>query len=179
MSFLQIPHNLAIDSLNNVYIADTGAAVVSEVLDSSNDYYVIAGDGEGGFSGDGGPAVSAKLSNPYGVAVDSAGNLYIADQLNARIREVATVITPYIYTSTQGRYEVESSVTVSSLSVAVSLGPQPISPGSWSWTGPNGFTSTARQINNIPLSVGANNYVATYTDFSGFTHTQTFTITVQ
>ena len=43
----------------------------------------------------------------------------------------------------------------------VNPGPQPVSGGSWSWTGPGGFTSTTRQINGVPLSVGTNTYVAT------------------
>ncbi|MCS7460764.1 S-layer homology domain-containing protein [Paenibacillus doosanensis] len=48
----------------------------------------VAGTGTGGFSGDGGPAIAAQLKNPYGVAVDSSGNLYIVDYENSRIRKV-------------------------------------------------------------------------------------------
>ena len=58
----------------------------------------------------------------------------------------------------------------------VNLGPQPVS-GTWSWTGPKGFTSTTRQINAIALSAGANVYVATYTNSAGCKSTETFTIT--
>jgi hypothetical protein len=87
-----------------------------------------------------------------------------------------TAITPYI--SVSGTWIQESSATVSSTSTAVDLGPQPTSGGSWSWTGPNGFTSTAREIDNIPLSTGVNNYVATYTNTSSCKSSQTFAITV-
>jgi uncharacterized protein YdeI (BOF family) len=59
----------------------------------------------------------------------------------------------------------------------VDLGPQPTT-GTWSWTGPNGFTSTARQINSIALSTGANVYVATYTNSNSCKSTEPFTITV-
>ena len=72
----------------------------------------------------------------------------------------------------------ENTATVSSTSTAVDLGPQPLSGGSWSWTGPNGYTSISRQINNIPLSVGTNTYVATYTNSNGVQSTETFVITV-
>jgi hypothetical protein len=87
-----------------------------------------------------------------------------------------TAITPYIQVGT-GAWTEESSVTVPSGST-VNLGPQPTSGGSWSWTGPNGYTSTSRQINGIPLSTGTNTYVATYTNSTGCNSTETFTITV-
>jgi glucuronoarabinoxylan endo-1,4-beta-xylanase len=86
-----------------------------------------------------------------------------------------TTITPYI--SVSGTWTQESSASVPSTSTAVDLGPQPTSGGSWSWTGPNGFTSTAREIDNIALSAGSNVYTATYTNSCGAKSTQAFTIT--
>jgi chitinase len=88
-----------------------------------------------------------------------------------------TTIVPEIWTSTSGTWTQESSVTVAS-GTTVDLSPQPTTGGSWSWTGPNGFTSTSREIDNIPLSTGVNTYVATYTNASGCKSSQTFTITV-
>jgi hypothetical protein len=55
---------------------------------TGGDIYTVAGNGTGGFSGDGGPATSAELSQLGGVAVDGAGNLLIADTYNHRIRVV-------------------------------------------------------------------------------------------
>ena len=55
---------------------------------TAGDIYTVAGNGTSGFSGDGGPATSAELDDPSGVAVDGAGNLLIADTANNRIREV-------------------------------------------------------------------------------------------
>lgn len=86
-----------------------------------------------------------------------------------------TTITPYI--SVSGTWTEESSASVPSTTTAVDLGPQPTSGGSWSWTGPNGFTSTAREIDNIALSAGSNVYTATYTNSCGARSTQAFTIT--
>ena len=88
-----------------------------------------------------------------------------------------TTIVPFIFTS--GAWHKESTATVSSASTLVDLGPQPVSGGSWSWIGPNSYTSTSRQINSIPLTVGADVYTATYTNTSGCKSTQAFTITVQ
>ncbi len=64
---------------------------------------VVAGNGTTGFGGDGGPATSASLNSPYGLAVDTGGNLYIADTENQRIRKVANgVITTVAGTGTPG-----------------------------------------------------------------------------
>jgi hypothetical protein len=87
-----------------------------------------------------------------------------------------TAIVPYISVAGVWSPAPESSVTVASGTV-VDLGPQPVTGGSWSWTGPNGFTSTVREIDGIPLSSGVNTYVATYTNPGGCQSTQTFTIT--
>ena len=89
-----------------------------------------------------------------------------------------TTIVPYISVNGGSTWTQESTATVTSTSTAVDLGPQPSSGGSWSWTGPNGYTSTSRQINSIPLSTGVNNYVATYTNTGSCKSTQAFAVTV-
>jgi hypothetical protein len=258
----------------------------------------VAGDGTSGYSGDGGPATSAELYSPWGAAVDGAGNLYIADLGNQRIRKVDVSDAPSLtFPSTNGigvqssdspktvtltnignapltfpvpdtgenpsvsaNFTLDSSTTcpevltsssagtlaagascelavdfipssigaisgavvltddnlnaspavtqsiglsgtgapdqitpyiqvnggawqqVASAAVnvgdRVNLGPQPVSGGSWSWTGPNGFTSTLREIDGVPLTSGTNVYAAAYTNTSGVTSTQAFTITI-
>jgi hypothetical protein len=89
-----------------------------------------------------------------------------------------TSITPYISVNGGSSWSEENSATVSSTSTNVDLGPQPTSGGSWSWSGPNGFSSSSRQINDIHLSSGSNAYTATYTNSSGCKSTETFTVTV-
>jgi uncharacterized protein (TIGR03437 family) len=83
------PESVALDGAGNLYIADAGNHRIRRV-DASGTIRTIAGNGIQGFSGDGGPATAAQLSQPYRVAVDGAGNLYIADYGNNRIRKVNT-----------------------------------------------------------------------------------------
>jgi Glycosyl hydrolase family 48/Cellulose binding domain len=86
-----------------------------------------------------------------------------------------TAIMPNIQINAGAWQNNVSTATVAAGST-VNLGPQPLT-GTWSWSGPNGFTSAVRQINSIALSAGANVYVATYTNASNCKSTQTFSIT--
>ncbi len=78
---------VAADPQGNLFIADSWSHRVRKVT-TSGDISTIAGTGEAGFSGDGGPAISAKLFCPRGLALDAHGNLYIADSGNSRVRKV-------------------------------------------------------------------------------------------
>ena len=108
---------IAIDAEGNLFIANsrnnrihkvTPDGVISTVAGIET-----AGD-EGGFSGDFGPAASAQLNHPRGVAVDAEGNLFIADSFNNRIRKVTTLMGPVLsMDSTQARVGDSWSVTVS------------------------------------------------------------------
>ncbi len=98
-----IQHAVAVtsDSLGQIYIAD-GARI--RKVNLSGIISTVAGNGTDGFSGDGGPATQAQLGSPSGVAVDGAGNIYIADTQNLRIRKVNTsgIITTIAGNGTAG-----------------------------------------------------------------------------
>jgi NHL repeat len=93
---LNEPTGVAVDSQGNLYIADSGNNVIRRVDAKTGIITTVAGDYAadlandrlGGFSGDGGPATQAQLNDPQGVAVDGAGDLFIADTFNNAIREV-------------------------------------------------------------------------------------------
>lgn len=80
----------ALDGAGNLYLADTGNNVIRRVAASNGVITTVAGTGTAGFSGDGGTAATATLNQPWGVAVDGGGNLYIGDTLNYRVRRVDT-----------------------------------------------------------------------------------------
>ena len=84
---LSYPGGVALDAAGNLYITDTANNRIREV--SKGVITTVAGNVAGGFSGDGGPAASAELWNPLGIAVDAAGNLYIADYGNLRVRKIS------------------------------------------------------------------------------------------
>jgi uncharacterized repeat protein (TIGR01451 family) len=83
------PYGLALDASGNLFISDIDNNVVREVT-ASGTITTVAGNGTYGYSGDGGAATSAAMRDPWGLAVDAAGNLYIADRYNLRIRMVST-----------------------------------------------------------------------------------------
>jgi uncharacterized protein (TIGR03437 family) len=87
-ALLNLPEGVALDSTGNVFIAESlGNRIRKVAVDGT--ITTVAGNGVGGYSGDGGPAVNAQLNSPKGVAVDATGALYIADRNNWRIRKVA------------------------------------------------------------------------------------------
>src|SRR5208283_2428868 len=84
---MRYPYGVAVDASGNLYIVDRYNYRIRKVS-ASGTILTAAGSGTYGSTGDGGAATAAQLANPYGVAVDASGALYIADSANARIRKV-------------------------------------------------------------------------------------------
>ncbi|MCB1192366.1 MAG: hypothetical protein H7A23_24580 [Leptospiraceae bacterium] len=88
--------SVSVDSSGNVYFAEYNNSVIRKI-DTSNNISTVVGTGTKGYSGDKGAATSAQINQPYGVAVDSSGNIFISDTYNSRIRRI-DVSSGNIYT---------------------------------------------------------------------------------
>ncbi len=168
---------IAVDSAGNLYIADTGNNRVRKV--SGGIITTVAGNGTAGFSGDGGAPTSASLNTPSGVAVDAAGNLYIADSANFRIREVLSGAVTYqaspatlSLSAVAGGSPSQQVTTLSSmvpgLAFTAAVGPltlaDPASSGNASWltVAPSSGTIPATlQVTADPSSLTAGTYQGT------------------
>jgi len=87
-ALLNNPFDLAFDPAGNLCFSDTYNHCIRRIDARSGVITTIAGTGEEGFSGDGGPATRARMNQPYGIVIDRAGNIYVADRLNGRVRRI-------------------------------------------------------------------------------------------
>jgi len=88
-AYINQVHGIIRDNYGNIYISDRPNHRIRKIT-SDGLMITIAGNGSGGPDGDGGPASAAKLFSPAGLAFDTSGNLYIADQNNHKIRKIST-----------------------------------------------------------------------------------------
>lgn len=102
---LNKPTCITFDNFGNMYIADEGNLLVKK-LDSARIYKTVAGSGTFGFSGDGGAALSAKFSAARGLAADGAGNVFISDFHNERVRYYNAPVNVKATVSTSGAISV-------------------------------------------------------------------------
>jgi hypothetical protein len=85
---MNYPGGVAVDSLGNIFIADTENNRIRKVDHTTGNISTVSGNGTAGYSGDGGLASNAQINFPWGLALDAAGNLFIADSANNCIRKI-------------------------------------------------------------------------------------------
>ncbi len=142
---LDVPYGVAVDDSGNIYIADEDNDRVRKV-NTLGIINTVAGNGTAGYSGDGGPATSAELHSPTGVAVDDSGNIYIADAINNRIRAVYTAYPPvanFSASDSMGCINTTIQFTDESFSSIANK------PTSWNWSFPGGTPATSTVENPI------------------------------
>jgi DNA-binding beta-propeller fold protein YncE len=91
-ALLNGPFDLGFDAGGNLYFSDTFNHCIRRVDALSQLITTVAGCGEAGYSGDGGPATRARFNEPYGIAVDNAGNIYVADRHNHCVRRIESAL---------------------------------------------------------------------------------------
>jgi trimeric autotransporter adhesin len=159
---LSLPRYVVVDSSHNLYISDSQNERIRKVSAATGVITTVAGDGTSGYSGDTGPATSDELHQPFGVAEDSAGNLYIADSLNNRIRKASGTTSPVIFPETavgsssasqKVLLRINSSLKITSISVPKSQGgKQEFTVGTIAGCTANGTTTNAGSLCTVPVT---------------------------
>ena len=165
---LSVPLGAATDADGHVYIADTGTNRIRRVDAVTGQVTTLAGIGEAGFTGDGGPAGEARLNRPQGIAIDDAGNVYIGDTGNRRIRRVdaATGVITTIAGSGEFGFDGDGGPGASAVFgeiVALTMGPR---GGLYIADGLDGQARGNNRVRRIDLASGVITTLAGDGDFS-------------
>ena len=144
-ALLNTPYGVWVDTLGNIFIADTDNAAIREVVGVAATIQTVAGTGTAGFSGDGGPASNATLNGPQSVMLGGAGTIYIADSQNSRIRQLVSTLAMTLAPSSAllplgGTQQFLANVTGSMNSTVT-----------WQVNGVTGGNATAGMISNLGL----------------------------
>jgi uncharacterized protein (TIGR03437 family) len=172
------PNGVVLDGSGNLYFSDFSNNRIRKVSPSGI-ITTVAGTGSSGFSGDGGPATSAQLSEPSGLAMDGSGNLFIADENNCRIRLIQTIGAAALSITTTSPLPQGTAGTAYSQTLSATGG---VSPYTWSVTSgslPGGLTlASSGAISGTPATAGAYSFTVQAKDSATATATMTFALTI-
>ncbi|UWZ82300.1 chitobiase/beta-hexosaminidase C-terminal domain-containing protein [Occallatibacter riparius] len=155
---LNYPLGIASDAVGNLFITDYYSDRIREVSAATGIITTVAGDGTGGYSGDGGQATSAEIGRSYGMALDSAGNLFFSDSRNYVVRAVGTAPV---------RFSLSSGTYTGSQTVSLSCTP---SSGTSIWYTTNGYpANTAATLYTGPITVSASETIHAICAYTGVT----------
>jgi uncharacterized repeat protein (TIGR01451 family) len=152
-SAMLYPSGVAVDKAGNIFVADPDHARIRKVT-STGIISTVAGNGTYGFSGDGGLATSAQLASPSGVAVDTAGNLFIADRDSNRIRKVAFALAAPTLTGISPAFGVQDTTVNVALTGTSFAAPLTINAGSGITVG--NVSVLADVLATVPLTIASN-----------------------
>ncbi len=187
------PHGVAFDSAGDLFIVEQSYNVVREVVKATGDIITVAGNGTAGYSGDNGPATAAELDNPYRVAIDSAGDLFIADGFNHVVREVTPAVTVTISPSSAlptltalvastASAAIGQSVTFTATVSDLSAGGATPNAGTVTFSDQTGTIGSETLVDGVAtftissLAVGTNTITASYGGTASFAPSTTGTI---
>jgi len=172
---LSLPDQVCLDNFGNLYIADAGNNRIRKIVLSTGIISSVAGTGSYGYSGDGGPATDAQLWYPDGICTDSAGDLYISDGDNHRIRKVS--VSTGIITTIAGNGTPGNSGDGNQATNAQIFGPTCISMDKYgNLYFPDFFNNNVRKINvdGIITTVAGNGHAGYSGDGGAATSAQLF-----
>lgn len=169
---LALPWGLALDAENNLLITDAPANQIKKVVVSTGLIYRVAGAGSVGFAGDGGLALDAVLNQPTSAVGDSDGNLFIADQMNHRVRRV-TNAPPFADAGPDQTVPKGSRVH---LDGAASFDPDEDTLG-FEWRDESGSVVGRSAAIDVPVSAGAHIFALTVSDGWGGRAVDSVTVT--
>jgi PKD repeat protein len=169
---LNAPADVAVDAAGNLYIADWSNNRIRAV--SGGTITTVAGNATAGFAGDGGQASSAQLNNPFGVAVDGQGSVYVSDSLNQRLRKIENKLPTASFTLTPASGAAPLTVSVDGSASADPDG----QIAAYAWEFGDGGTAAGAKTTHNYAGAGTFSIKLTVTDNSGAGASTTKTITV-